>query len=148
MLMLATPPPQTMKRTLLLAIFASLLILCAVFALGQSGPAAGGGPSAQGGEPVSYASVTQLNGVLAQLEATSKNTQADLVKLRVEHWKTSTASKKETLAKMDSIQRNLQGTLPDVISLLRASPEDLQADGAAHGKFVVDQRGGACAPAR
>jgi len=106
-------------------------------ALGQSAPSAApapanvqlaaGGPSAQSNEPVSYASVTQLNGLLAQLEATSKNTQADLAKLRIERWKTSAAAKKETLAKVDSIQRNLQGTLPDVISQLRASPEDLPA---------------------
>lgn len=96
-------------------------------ALGQSIQAEGGGPSAQGGQPVSYASVTQLNGMLAQLEATSKNTQADLVKLRVERWKTSTASKKDALAAVDSVQRNLQGTLPDVIAQLRASPEDLAA---------------------
>jgi hypothetical protein len=119
MLLLATPLPQTMKLTSLRTIFASTFLLCAATALGQSGPAP------QSGEPVSYASVTQLNGVLAQLEATSKSTQADLVKLRVEHWKTSTASKKETLSKIDSIQRNLQGTLLDVISQLRASPEDL-----------------------
>lgn len=110
--------------------------MCLGAALGQSAPAAAapanvqlaaGGPSAQSNEPVSYASVTQLNGLLAQLEATSKNTQADLPKLRIDRWKTSAASKKETLAKIDSIQRDLQGTLPDVISQLRASPEDLPA---------------------
>jgi hypothetical protein len=102
-------------------------------ALGQSATApasanvqlAAGGPSAQSNEPVSYASVTQLNGLLAQLEATTKDTQADLPKLRIDRWKTSGASKKETLAKIDSIQRDLQGTLPDVIAQLRASPEDL-----------------------
>jgi hypothetical protein len=65
--------------------------------------------------------------MLAQLEAASKNTQADLPKLRIDRWKTSAASKKETLAKIDSIQRNLQATLPDVISQLRTSPEDLPA---------------------
>ena len=58
---------------------------------------------------MSYASVTQLNGLLAQLEAASKNTQADLMKLRVDHWKTDGASKKQTLSNVDSIQRNLQG---------------------------------------
>jgi hypothetical protein len=113
-----------MKRTFLSDIFRFPFLFCAAFALGQSGPAVGGGQPAQA-EPVSYASVTQLNGVLTQLEATSKATQADLVKLRVERWKTSTASKKETLSKMDSIQRNLQNTLPDVIAQLRAAPEDL-----------------------
>lgn len=110
-------------------------MLCVAAALGQSAaiPASAneritaGEPSAQSNQPVSYASVTQLNGMLAQLEAASKNTQADLQKLRVDRWKTGAASKKETLAKIDSIQRNLQGTLPDVLSQLRASPEDLPA---------------------
>jgi hypothetical protein len=107
-------------------------------ALGQSSPAAAaapgnlqyaasGGPSAQGGEPVSYASVTQLNGMLAQLEASSKNTQADLVKLRIEHWKTDNGSKKQALTWVDSIQRNLQGALPEIIAQLQAAPEDLPA---------------------
>jgi hypothetical protein len=88
----------------------------------QSGPAAG-----QGGEPVSYASVSQLNGLLGQLDATSKSTQADLVKLRIERWKTDTNSKKQALSNVDSIQRNLQGALPEIISGLRTAPEDLPA---------------------
>jgi hypothetical protein len=113
-----------MKRTFLISVGLSALSLMPA-APGQSGPAITVAPSTQGSQPVSYVSVTQLNGLLAQLEASSKGTQADLVKLRVEHWKTSTASKKETLEKVDSIQRNLQGALPDVISQLRAAPEDL-----------------------
>lgn len=127
-----------MKRTSIL--YSTLgCLLCAAPALGQSGPAPAGASgntqySAQGRpasaagqsiEPVSYASVTQLNGMLAQLEAASKNTQADLVKLRIEHWKTDGASKKQALAKVDSIQRNLQGALPEIISKLRAAPEDV-----------------------
>jgi hypothetical protein len=124
-----------MNRNLLL-LSALSAVLCVAAALGQSAPAApsspniqlaAGGASAQSNQPVSYASVTQLNGMLAQLEAASKNTQADLPKLRIDRWKTSAASKKETLAKIDSIQRNLQATLPDVISQLRTSPEDLPA---------------------
>lgn len=79
------------------------------------------------GTPVSYASVTQLNGMLSQLEAASKNTQADLVKLRIEHWKADAGTKKQSLAKVDSIQRNLQGALPEIISQLRAAPEDVPA---------------------
>jgi hypothetical protein len=91
------------------------------------GRPAGAGVSAQGGQPVSYASVSQLNGLLGQLEETSKNTQADLVKLRIEHWKTDSSSKKAALANVDSIQRNLQGALPGIIAGLRAAPEDLPA---------------------
>jgi hypothetical protein len=85
------------------------------------------GRSAPSIEPVSYASVTQLNGLLSQLEATSKTTQSDLVKLRIEHWKTDNASKKQSLSNVDSIQRNLQGALPEIIAQLRAAPEDVPA---------------------
>src|SRR5450755_3105213 len=108
MLLLASANALTMKRTSLLPVFLSSLLWMSS-ALGQSGP--GPAPTApaankQSGQPVSYASVTQLNGLLASLEATAKNTQADLVKLRIEHWKTSTAGKKDALAAVDSIQRN------------------------------------------
>src|SRR5690349_18251810 len=109
MLFSRTPPPRKMKRTTILPLsFCS--VLC-VLAVGQSGPAptapsanqqystqgkpAGSTPSI---EPVSYASVTQLNGLLAQLEAASKSTQANLVKLRIEHWKTDGASKRQALS--------------------------------------------------
>ena len=69
--------------------------------------------------------MTQLNGLLAQLEASSKSTQADLTNLRIERWKTDSKSKKEMLANVDSIQRNLQGALPEIIGQLRSQPEDL-----------------------
>jgi hypothetical protein len=82
---------------------------------------------APSGTPVSYASVTELNGMLARLDATSKNTQADLVKLRIERWKTNNSDKKQTLANVDSIQRNLEGALPEIMAQLRAAPEDLPA---------------------
>ena len=92
---------------------------------GQSGPAPEGRDSSQGSQPVSYTSMTQLNGLLAQLEASSKSTQADLTNLRIERWKTDSKSKKEMLANVDSIQRNLQGALPEIIGQLRSQPEDL-----------------------
>jgi hypothetical protein len=82
--------------------------------------------SSQGG-PVSYASVTQLNGLLTQLDATSKTTQADLTKLRIERWKTDANSKKQALGNVDSIQRNLQNALPEMLAQLRNAPEDLPA---------------------
>src|SRR5260370_10878761 len=92
-------------------------------AQGTAAPAS----SSQGAGPVSYASVTQLNGLLSQLEATSKTTQADLSKLRIERWKTDGSYKKQLLANVDSIQRNLQGALPEMLVQLRSSPEDLPA---------------------
>jgi hypothetical protein len=79
------------------------------------------------GAAVSYASVTQVNELLAQLEATSKSTQDDLTKLRIEKWKTDGATKKRALADSDSIQHNLQKAMPEIIGKLRNAPDDLTA---------------------
>ena len=81
------------------------------------------GPSPQ--EAVSYASVSQLNGLLSQLESASKSTQDDLTSLRIERWKTDASYKKQSLANVDSIQRNLKDALPEIIAQLRTMPEDL-----------------------
>src|ERR1700676_2623573 len=111
---------KKMRRTFLFALFS---LLC-IAALGQAGPvpaasSANGQNSAQvraapaqGTQPVSYASISQLNGMLAQLEASAKSTQPDLAKLRIDRWKTDSGTKKQSLANVDSIQRHLQGALP------------------------------------
>jgi hypothetical protein len=126
----------------ILSSFGLCSLLCTAAAFGQSpapraaAPAAPASPlySAQGtpvgspqGAPVSYASVTQVNGLLAQLDATSKTTQADLTKLRIERWKTDASTKKQALGNVDSIQRNLQNALPEMLAQLRSAPEDLPA---------------------
>jgi hypothetical protein len=90
------------------------------------GTLASAAPAPQGAA-VSYASVTQLNELLAQLEAASKATQDDLAKMRVEKWKTDGGTKKRALADSDSIQHNLQKALPEIIGKLRNTPEDLAA---------------------
>jgi hypothetical protein len=113
-----------MKLHLLLS--SGCYFTCIAAALGQSGPAPVAAPANGGqGTPISYASMTELNGMLAQLEETSKNTQSDLVKLRIEHWKAETSYKKQALGNVDSIQRNLQSALPEIIAQLRAAPENL-----------------------
>jgi hypothetical protein len=77
--------------------------------------------------PVSYASITQLNQLLSQLEQTSQQTQLDLAKLRVEKWKTDSNNKRQMQANVESIERNLQSALPEMIGQLRMSPENLTA---------------------
>lgn len=76
---------------------------------------------------VSYASMSQVNGLLSQLESSSKATQGDLMRLRIEKWKTDGSSKKQALGNVDSIQRNLQSALPEIIGQVRNAPEDLPA---------------------
>jgi hypothetical protein len=82
-------------------------------------------PAAPPGTPVSYASVSQLNSILSQIESTSKGTQSDLQRLHIDHWRTDKTTKEQALTNVDSIQRNLQAALPDIIAQLRAAPEDI-----------------------
>jgi hypothetical protein len=77
--------------------------------------------------PVPYASVSELNQLLSQVEQMSQSTQGDFAKLRIEKWKTDASTKRATEADVGSIQRNLQSALPEIITQLRSSPEDLTA---------------------
>jgi|SRR5450432_681054 len=75
--------------------------------------------------PVSYASLTEVNGVLSELNQASQTITGDLGKLRVEKWKTDGDSKRQSLANVESIQRNLQSALPGMVSQLSAAPDSL-----------------------
>ena len=75
--------------------------------------------------PVSYASVNELNGLLDQLKQTSQTLQVDLAKMRIDRWKTDSSTKKQVQTNVDSIQRNLQAALPEIMAQLSNSPEDL-----------------------
>jgi hypothetical protein len=78
-----------------------------------------------GTPPVAYSSVSQLNLLLSQLEQSSQAAQLDLAKLRIERWKTDSNTKRQEQANIDSLQRNLQSALPEIIAELRVSPENL-----------------------
>ena len=65
--------------------------------------------------------------LLGQLEQASQATQVDLAKLRIERWKTDSNSKRQAQSNVESMQRNLQSALPEMISQLRNSPENLNS---------------------
>jgi hypothetical protein len=77
--------------------------------------------------PVAYASVNELNNILGQLKQAVQNIQTDLGKARVEKWKTDSSTKRQTQGNVESIQRNLQSALPEIIAQLNNAPEDLPA---------------------
>ncbi len=108
--------------------FLVLLFLVAT-ALAQATPSPAPTPSAAAGSapPVPYASVSQLNLLLSRLEQLAQATQVDLAKLRIEKWKTDSNTKRGTSADVESLQRNLQMALPEIIAQLRASPENVGA---------------------
>src|SRR5689334_7473514 len=94
------------------------LLCCGLSLIAQSAPA---------GPPVPYASVSQLNAIIGPLQQASESAQADLSMLRIEKWKVDSGSKKQTLANVESIKRNLQSALPEIIGQVQSSPEDLSA---------------------
>jgi Skp family chaperone for outer membrane proteins len=108
-----------MKQNRIRTLFLSVSLLSSGFAASQITPV---NPA-----PVPYASVSELNGLLANLEQASQTTQTDLGRLRVEKWKMDSSYKKETLGNVDSVKRNLQSALPEIMTQLRNSPEDLGA---------------------
>ena len=103
---------------------AALCLLSLAVAMGAAAAAA---PPQVTGPPIPYASVNQLNSLLSQLEQASQATQSDLPKLRIEKWKVDGAGKRQAQANVESVQRNLQTALPEIITELRNSPENLEA---------------------
>ena len=77
--------------------------------------------------PVAYASVNELNNILGQLRQTSQNMQADLSRMRIEKWKSDSGSKRQAQTNAESIQRNLQSALPEIMAQLNNAPEDMAA---------------------
>jgi DNA repair exonuclease SbcCD ATPase subunit len=106
-------------RAFPLVLFWWLLFLCL-----PSGDAQAPAPNPPA---VPYASVNQLNGLLSQLEQASQTAQLDMAKLRIDKWKTDSSNKHQTQANVESIQRNLQSAMPEIVAQLRNSPEDLPA---------------------
>jgi hypothetical protein len=53
--------------------------------------------------------------------------QTDVENMRIEKWKTDSSNKRQTQANVDSIRRNLQSALPEIVAQVNASPEDLAA---------------------
>ncbi len=116
----------------LCAIFCFTLVLpCETMAQEASRTPAAGQP------PVPYASVSELNGILAQVKQTAQNMQEDLGKARIDRWKTDSSTKRQTQATVESIQRNLQSSLLETIAQLNNAPEDLGASFRLYRNLVL-----------
>jgi hypothetical protein len=107
-----------MNLTLLRTVSLVCLLACSLCLAAQVTPS---------NPPVPYTSVSQLNTILSPLQQASEATQADLAKLRIDKWKADSGYKKQILSNVDSIKRNLQSALPEIITQLQNSPEDLGA---------------------
>ena len=109
------------SRKLLSIVAGSLLILLAPAAASAQTPT-NDRPS-----PVAYASVSELNSILAQVRDAAQSIDGDLAKTRVDRWKADAATKRDAQANVESIRRNVQSALPEIITQLNNTPEDLAA---------------------
>ncbi len=109
-----------MNLTQRIAVICSAVAVAAI-AFAQTQPTQTATPAA----PVSYASISELNQILGTLNQTSQNTQNDLSRLRIEHWKTDSNTKKQTENDTDSVVRNLKDALPTMVTQLQNAPENL-----------------------
>jgi len=105
------------------------VLVCLIALLASTGAGAqdkAGAPTSTQ-PPVAYASVNELNGILTPLQQTAQSMQSDLGKMRIEKWKTDNSTKRQTLANVESIQRNLQSALPEMLAEVNSSPENMGA---------------------
>jgi hypothetical protein len=98
-----------------------LAMMCAASAQTPAQPANDAPP------PVAYASASEVNNILGQVRQTAQKMDGDLAKARVEKWKADSGIKSEIQHNVDSVRRNLQEALPEMITQLSNSPEDLAA---------------------
>jgi hypothetical protein len=103
-----------------LCVTCSLAVLASVAASAQS-------TANNSQPPVAYASASEVNNILAQVRQTSQNIDADLGKVRIEKWKADSGTKRDVLGNVESVRRNLQSALPELITQLSNSPEDIAA---------------------
>ncbi len=93
-------------------IFCSIALIAGVAAAQEPAPA------------VSYSSISELNQMFSNLQQASEALQEGLSRLRIEKWKTDSGTKRQTQGNVDSILRNLQAALPEILAELKNSPED------------------------
>jgi hypothetical protein len=116
--------PTLRRRILHLANFLGLVVL---WSIGSLSTTAFAQPTTGSPPPVAYASVSELNNILGQVKQTATAIEADLNKTRIEKWKTDGSTKRQTQANVDSIHRNLQSALPEILTQVNNSPEDMAA---------------------
>ena len=115
-----------MKRLALVLLFTSS---CTPAGLAQSYPPAAYPPAAQPSAAVpSPVNTGDPSMLLSRIEQETQGLNADVGKLRVEKWKTDSATRQQAAENAASIQRNVSAALPGLISAVRAAPQSLAAN--------------------
>jgi hypothetical protein len=113
-----------MKRLVLL-----FVILACVAGLAQVSqppqPIPSRTPGTQVAVPSSMAPLgPEMSMMLTQLDRVTQQTAMDVGKLSVNKWKTDSAFKGQAQHDVNSVQSNITGTLPNLVSQVRANPDN------------------------
>jgi hypothetical protein len=71
---------------------------------------------------------TDASATLSSLEQTARSSVSDISHLRIEKWKADGGTRKSAQSDSDSIQRNMDSALPELIAKVRSAPDDLNAN--------------------
>ena len=77
--------------------------------------------------PRNSATDSTVSATLPQLQRFVENTRVDLARLRVDKWKTDSSVKQQVVANIESLQRNLSGALPTLVTAAQQNPSSLNA---------------------
>jgi hypothetical protein len=104
-------------------ILSILISLFSVAVVAQTMPAQ---PVAQTSQPATQAQTgSTLDPLLNQAQQLAQNTSADLAKLRISKWKADPNSKQEAESNTNSLARNLNYALPELLNKARNAPLSL-----------------------
>jgi hypothetical protein len=90
-------------------------------------PAAAASPSVTVPTPTANGMPAVLAADLDRLQSAASRAHSEIAQMRIEKWKTDSASKQQAQANAESLQRNLTSALPGLIDNFRAAPQDLGA---------------------
>lgn len=111
-----------MKLQCLLVVLLSCLLACPLFAQSTGTGSKAAQPLAQ---PAAPPLDPELSNLLQQVDQLASTLNVELGRLRVERWKTDSATKRQAETNIDSIQRNLTAALPGLVAAVRNSPANL-----------------------
>jgi hypothetical protein len=77
--------------------------------------------------PAANAMPAALASDLDRLQSAASRANSEIAQMRIEKWKTDSASKQQAQANAESLRRNLTSALPGLIDNFRAAPQDLGA---------------------
>lgn len=90
-------------------------------------PATASAPAANSATSSNVA-IPDASDLTRQISASAEKANVDVGRLRIDKWKTDAASKQESTTLADSIRRNLNYAVPDLLQRIQASPGSLNAN--------------------